>query len=282
MFGKLIKYEWIAMIRAMLPVYVATLAVALINGITINNMPLDTLVPPGASEFVEGLVAFIQVLLALLYIAVLVGLFVMTFIVIVQRFYKGLLKDEGYLMFTLPVKTFQLTMSKAIVSSIITCISMVVGIFAIGLLASGDFIMSLTEIPALLRELFRDIINTEVAGHIFLYILECIVCMIVLLIGSIYTLYAAMALGQLSRNHKVAMSVVWYIIISIAQSVVGWVISMGFFLSLLSPEITTALLGHPVALIHMILIGVAIFDAILMIVFIVITDIVLDRKLNLE
>lgn len=42
----------------------------------------------------------------------MVALFVLTMIVIIQRFYKGLLCDEGYLMFTLPVKPWQLIATK--------------------------------------------------------------------------------------------------------------------------------------------------------------------------
>ena len=38
MFRKLLKYEWRAMMRTMLPIYGATLAVALINGFLFQNV----------------------------------------------------------------------------------------------------------------------------------------------------------------------------------------------------------------------------------------------------
>jgi len=44
------------------------------------------------------------------------SLIVITFVVIVMRFYKNLYSNEGYLMFTLPVKPKQLLASKAIVA----------------------------------------------------------------------------------------------------------------------------------------------------------------------
>ena len=46
-----------------------------------------------------------------------------TCVVTIQRFYKGLLGQEGYLMFTLPVKNWQLVFSKALVSFFIGMVS---------------------------------------------------------------------------------------------------------------------------------------------------------------
>ena len=126
MFGKLIKYEWKAMIRAMLPVYGATVAISLINGIALNSDLFKEIQGLGLigdySNILYSLAEFIQFLLAVLYVVMFVGLFVMTLIVTVRRFWNGLLKEEGYLMFTLPVKTSSLALSKAVVSFFIILI----------------------------------------------------------------------------------------------------------------------------------------------------------------
>ena len=127
---KLIKYEWKAMIRAMLPIYAATLALAVVNGLAINNEFFTRAESMLQGTFLESLIAIFQALLLVVYICLLAGLCIMTFIVTVQRFYKGLLRDEGYLMFTLPVSVSQLTFSRAFVAVIIMFLSGVVGFFA--------------------------------------------------------------------------------------------------------------------------------------------------------
>ena len=50
------------------------------------------------------IISAIAVVMAIMYGMVIIAAFVITLIVIIQRFYKNLLTDEGYLMFTLPVK----------------------------------------------------------------------------------------------------------------------------------------------------------------------------------
>ena len=46
-------------------------------------------------------------------VAVIVAIFVMNVIIVIQRFWNGLLQEEGYLMFTLPVTTRSLILSKS-------------------------------------------------------------------------------------------------------------------------------------------------------------------------
>lgn len=63
-------------------------------------------------SFVFGVLPMI--LLVALYVAM--GIFVLVFII--DRFYKGLLGNEGYLMFTLPVTSTAHIASKALTSMI--------------------------------------------------------------------------------------------------------------------------------------------------------------------
>ena len=147
MFSKLVKYEWTAMIRAMLPVYVATLAISVINSISLNSRIFNSIETFINNGFFINFAGFMQAILGILYVVVLIGLFIMTFIVTVQRFYKGLLRNEGYLMFTLPVKVSQLTASKALVSFFISILSVIVAIFAILILGGADTILSAVLLP---------------------------------------------------------------------------------------------------------------------------------------
>ena len=100
MLGKLFKYEMKATSRIFLPVYIAVVLFAalgrLVTGIDLFSNELSWL-----SGIFMGT-----------YVLVIVATAVLTYIVVIQRFYKNLLTDEGYLMFTLPVKPSRLILSK--------------------------------------------------------------------------------------------------------------------------------------------------------------------------
>ena len=89
MLGKLLKYEIPAMGRKLLPLYAAWAATALFLGLTTQSSDSKT--------------EFMVVISALLYTAVATAIFVMTIILIVQRYSNSLLGDEAYFNHVLPV-----------------------------------------------------------------------------------------------------------------------------------------------------------------------------------
>ena len=62
--------------------------------------------------------AIAVVVSGLIYTLLIMTLMIVTVVMILQRFYKNLLKGEGYLMHTLPVPTWMLVASKTISSLI--------------------------------------------------------------------------------------------------------------------------------------------------------------------
>ena len=106
MLGKLIKYDLKALAKILAPLWGVLLVMGLIFGISIRSN-LDGI---GNTMIVFSLVVII---------AVIVAIFVMNVIIVIQRFWNGLLQEEGYLMFTLPVTTRSLILSKVISALII-------------------------------------------------------------------------------------------------------------------------------------------------------------------
>ena len=92
MLGKLIKYDLKALAKILAPLWGVLLVMGLIFGISIRSN-LDGI---GNTMIVFSLVVIV---------AVIVAIFVMNVIIVIQRFWNGLLQEEGYLMFTLPVTT---------------------------------------------------------------------------------------------------------------------------------------------------------------------------------
>ena len=219
MFRKLFKYEWTAMMRSLFPVYGAVLAVTVLNALMFH------VIMPGArqTDFSSWpLLGMIPWFTGALYAAVLAALGVMTVLPVIQRFYKGLLREEGYLMFTLPVESWKIVLAKALAAVLMIHISLIVGIFSIGILA-GELTF-LKAVPKFLEECFNLIIAgfKEDAGmtvHVILFFLEGLLAMIAAWFATVYHFYLAMALGQLAGNHRVAFSVLAYVGISSVFSI---------------------------------------------------------------
>lgn len=199
MFGKLMKYELKSLLKGLLPLYGAILAVALINAVMASF---------GIGNSIDGLP---QVTAIMLYFGLCVAVAVVTFLVIIQRFYKGLLGQEGYLMFTLPVPTWQLTLSKLLGAVITTILSGIVGILSILILGSLNINWGL---------FFRDF--ADIFPHwtldATLFVIELIVLMLVGVAAMILEIYVAMALGHLANKHRIAMSFVWFVVLQTVLS----------------------------------------------------------------
>lgn len=97
MLGKLLKYEFKASARLFLLLYGALLLVTIINSVLLrigDNLSEANWV----YSLAQGIVMFS-------YIMLILAVAITTIVVIIMRFYKNLMGDEGYLMFTLPVST---------------------------------------------------------------------------------------------------------------------------------------------------------------------------------
>ena len=94
---KLLKYEWKACARICLPLYAVELLVAFINRLLYSDI---------GSKLLYGIPSIVM---TMLYAAIMVALFVVTAVVLVQRFYKNLLgsgaKEDNRLSGTHPRPT---------------------------------------------------------------------------------------------------------------------------------------------------------------------------------
>ena len=92
MLGKLMKYDLKSMFKVFVPLWLALLAVSGVNRFTIQF---------DSNAIIGGLPT---VIFMILYVGLIIAVMVVAVALIIMRFYHGLLKDEGYLMFTLPVR----------------------------------------------------------------------------------------------------------------------------------------------------------------------------------
>ena len=211
MLRKLMKYEFKATGRVMLPLYGALLGFAIINKIFIG-----TNLNEANMDFLGGIPAAITMIG---YVVTMVAVFVGTLFITLQRFYKNLFGDEGYLMNTIPVKSSQNIVNKLIVSIVWTIISCLIA-------ATSIFVMAYQ--PGAFKEIIREFKNIypEIGLNIIV-IIEFIIFGIVSLAHQIMMLYASLSIGQLFKSKKLLGGFAGFMILSIAQqSIIGIGITM--------------------------------------------------------
>ena len=206
MLGKLIKYDFRSCIRKFGPMWLGLAALAAINGFTIGHV-LDNGNITGWLQFALGFVPLI--LLFVLWTA----LAIMALVFICERFYKGLLGDEGDLSRTLPVTTQQHIASKLIVATLLGLITALVALVSGALLLAVYKPQLLGEIAQNLRELL-----SYVDGRAALIIFEYLLFVLVGSAVSTLHIYAAICLGHLAKSHRVAWAIGAYILINVAVS----------------------------------------------------------------
>jgi|LSQX01.1.fsa_nt_gb hypothetical protein len=203
MLAKLMKYEFKSTARLFIPLYAVLLVFALLNRF-LN--PFRTF--EAAENF--SLQVFVRGAGMAIYFFLILAVFVTTLVLIIQRFYKNLLGDEGYLMFTLPVKTWQHIANK-LLTSIIWCIlsALVVAVSLFVLTASSELIRLLPYIIEGIKNTFG------IAGFFVLPALA-----LSQLASGILMIYNAMALGQLFQKHRLLASFGMYCVLYLIQQMI--------------------------------------------------------------
>ncbi len=239
MFGKLLKYEWKATGHTLVPLYLVVLAVSIVNSLMIHLGGSGS--SPELGRFMDsGLGEVIQLIGFMVYFGVIMALMVLTVVVIVQRFYKGVVGDEGYLVLTAPVELWEIPLAKCLIGLVFGVFSMIAAAASIIILMSpAAFVQMIREVDWIL---FFERLNLYVPQWA-LYAGEFSLLLILAGAAEIYHVYLAVMLGQLSNTHKVALSFLWYVVINIVLSVLSYIFLSGFNLNSLA-LIFSELGGH--------------------------------------
>lgn len=208
MLSKLMKHEFRATGRILLPVYLLLL---LASALSCFFWRLS-------EKYDESIaVTIFQRLTMTAFIVTAIGCAVLTLALMVYRFYKNLMTDEGYLMFTLPCTTGQIIWSKLLVALVWSAVTFVVEGISIFLFTVGDVNWKslFAELPRLFRELHLN------AGEVIGYSAEGLLLTVLAVFSSFLIFYAAISLGHSFANHKILLSVVFYIAFNFALQMVS-------------------------------------------------------------
>lgn len=278
MLSKLVKYDIKSLIRVFIPVWiVAPILAVMLSGaihlISVSDGPLMSLVSEYAGPILLGI-------LGILFVAVIVGMMIMTLILVIRRFWNGLLKEEGYLAFTLPVETWQLIVSKVIVADIVNLISGLVAALSCLILFLGISKEVFCSMGYTLSFVWSGVTG-ELGAYTGVVIVLGILFTIVTSICGTYMLYASMSLGQLMEDHRVAGSFLAYIGLNIAVSTVTNIGTM-IVMNILPDNMVNITANNAGLIITLYMLIMLVLNAIQLAVYHVITEYVLTNKLNLE
>ena len=206
MLCKLLKYDLKSMFKTFVPLWVAVLLASLANRFIAELQ--------GSGGMSDASPLFIS---AMVYFGLLMGVMVLCVLLIIQRFYNGLLRDEGYLMFTLPVKPWQLIASKGIASTLIVCLSGVFAVLSVFVMAfNATFTQFMDEFLMLLGDF---------TGELWLFLLSLCIYILVNIIAAVMQVYTAMSLGHLANKNRIVWSVVGFVGIQIFFSILFWIVN---------------------------------------------------------
>ncbi|MDR1257213.1 MAG: hypothetical protein LBJ86_05660, partial [Spirochaetaceae bacterium] len=177
MLAKLFRYECKALLRILPVLYLASLVLSAVAGIRVERLDFLATVWP-----IMG-----------------TALFVITLVLVVQRFRNNFLKDEGYLMFTLPASPWQLVASKALAALcafLSACVVIVLSILILCVLNLW-FFSSFSMVPEFFTSILR-MLESESGGRI----LAWAVIGLLVIVQQLFLIYACMTVSQLAPRFR--------------------------------------------------------------------------------
>lgn len=200
----------------------------------------------------------------------------LTLVLMVYRFYKNLMTDEGYLMFTLPVSRSQLIWSKLLVALVWSVLSTVLAALAwmaeISVVGRENVFSLIAQGLRSLRQHLSGNLTGCAAALVVLCLVSCLV--------SFLKFYAAISLGHSFSNHKLLLSVVFYIGFGIAvQTILSVVTAAGIRIDV-DPDFWAD--PPAAALLSYVIWGTAAWSVLECAAYYILTLLTLKKRLNLQ
>ena len=232
---------------------------------------------------------FIQVMMivcVMLFFAAAIVMFTMIFVIATIRFYKNLVRDEGYLMHTLPIPTWKLIMSKFITTYIWSVAALIVMGICFGIVAGEPLWMFKLDIGwEILSSAFTEDTVNGTPEQLRNFFLVCFIVMALTPGFMVLHIYMSLALGNLFHTHKLGMSVLMFFALYIAEQLLSGVAML--FMSSEMVEYLTVIdsvvpfeAGYRYMMTSMIF--SIVYTIVLMVGYFIGSERIFSKKLNLE
>lgn len=205
MLGKLIKHEFRATSRFLLPLHILLLVACFFGRFITQSAILRDIPTP------------LLIVTVIFYLSILVIIPCATWMLLIVRYYKSLYTDEGYLALTLPVSRGQLLFSKAFTAIVWTILDFIC-------VLTGCAIMIMIKPILEHSDLFMLELEKGLEMDPVLFFWTTVLLSIVGCFSSIAVSYFCISLGQLLSSHRVLGAIVSYFTISSIVSVISLVL----------------------------------------------------------
>lgn len=288
MLGKLIKHEWKSVYKINCIMVGAVLLMTALGCLAISFIPITDIFENSYLFEEEPIFAFITMMSMIasfiVYVLTLMGAVYGVMIYSGVHFYKTMYTDEGYLTHTLPVKPHQILISKTLVAGIwygLVIVAMVVSIFSLIFFMREAVMGTVPDINRVdfwnvMKEAFSELQKEMGVQTIHLIL----VVVLVMLLGPFYSmmmLFGAITIGQMSKKHKILMSILSYIGVSAVAGLISFIAQIVIMMCyrVTGNEISTGymLAEYDVALFQAVIMGAALYF---------ISHYIISRKLNLD
>lgn len=269
MLGKMLKYDIKDYSKSILPICLMLFIISIVTRIfsllenNIESLKTMFSILFGISTFIFCIVIIIS--------------FVYCFFISIRNYYKKVLKEEGYLTHTLPIKKGSI-ISSQIISSLIWIL--ITGIVVIVTLAIAYYE------KGMLNALWQ-VLNTELNGEIIVSPLVTLIIIVAMMlcsyISTILAIYCSMTIGHGFSNNKIGNSIIAGIIFYVAYQILS-VIGLGTVV-LLNYDNLETITNNTTIMMNVVvqIIAIAfIINIIIGIVSYALTNYNLKRRLNLE
>ena len=201
MLGKLMKYEWKATWKLLVPLDAFIVLMAMLSYGTIQLSFFDSS---------SNVVIMTGILMIVTYFLSMFVIVAGTVIYLVYRFYKSVYGDEGYLLHTLPVDKHHIIIAKAVVSVSWLLLNTVTIYFSILLLFSAN-----SEVIENFTGGFDYYVNIMSGNYLYdragaFNVIMSLITSLIAMFAKILKVSACISLGQLASNHKVLSSIAFY------------------------------------------------------------------------
>lgn len=281
MVGKLLKHELKYYLRILTPVYVILAVIALLGRVVLFFEQDD---PVYYLTFGSSVAMFVLACFAAL---------LLTTVFYVVRFYKNMFRGEGYLTMTLPATPAQHLFVKLLAAWLAELATLGWVLLCSCLLLVGPWLVEIVKAAAYIYNKTAQVIG----AHLFFYILEYILVIMISMLPAIMTYYFCMCVGQLVRKNRILVSVGVYYGLYVLQQIAGTVFSVAFtiFTASIPPEKMEQfgeVLGQWILKLvennmifyvpHVMILVTMIWPLLVAAFYFLVCRVILSRKLNLE
>ncbi len=228
MLKKLMKHEWNALGRLLLPLYGLLLITAPLAGLlshaSASGMVKIQTGNPSIDAFLQAGFGILLISLSILFVIEMFGIVVANIILVAMRFYKTMTGEESYLTHTLPVTMHGLIISKVLIASlfeIFSTVTMLASSLLYGL-CSGNTNQVSSFFSGL--EDFFAIFYKQNGGVFILPSIGLVLLLILTIFVTNLHIFASVALGHLITKHRVAGSFGMYILINYAKQFLTFIL----------------------------------------------------------